>query len=208
MKNIEVAKATPTWDQVEEIDQRTEAPQSMDIKKAIQYFSKIEDQCDIAIQEQDFIIRNITRRLPDTKEAFKTSASYVPLMLEPCNRVVQKVSDLPYTEFRQVAQLANKVLDQQMPMATKRFMHQASPEEIEEIEQLEVDITSLRQRMRDIEILILNQVPKNADEVAMKLKFLAALMLDGGEIELDYFAYIVEESAEILEESLRNICIV
>lgn len=208
MKNIEMTKSTPTWDQVESDDLPIAEVHPMNIKRAIQYFSEIEDQCDAAIQEQDFIIRNVTRRLPEAVENLRTDANYVPLMLEPSLRAAPKVSDLAYSEFRQVAQLANKFVDHQMPMATKRFMHQAGPEEIEQIEQLEVDITMLRQRMRDVEILILNQPPVTADEVAMKLKFLAALMLDGGEIELDYFAYIVEESAEILEEALSNIRIV
>jgi len=177
----------------------------MNLKTAISYFSDVEEQCDRAIQAQDDLIRRVTRRMPEKTARTDQSETYVPLTLTPALRPDLKASEMPFEEFHEVAGLANKVLQKQMPMATKRFMSQAGRLEIDQIEQLEAGISSLRQLMRDVELQILNHTPQSADEVAMKLKFMAALMLDGGEIEVDFFAYLVEESAEILEVVLGRI---
>ena len=197
--NVEAIKNIVTWDDFEELESKSKEPQPMNLRKTIQYFSDIENRCDDAIQEQDTLIRQITRRLPEETLKSPSGNEYIPLTAPNDVRTSLKGSDLPYDEYREVAQLANKVIKNQMPMATKRFMNQAGRQEVDRIEYLEVDISSLRQQMRDIEIQILNHTPKTAGEVAQKLKFMAALMLDGGEIEVDFFAYLVEEAADVLE---------
>lgn len=177
----------------------------MSLKSAISYFSDIEAKYDQAIQDQDVLIREINQRIPRTNVSDGAQGLLVPMMLTPTARSEFHASDLPYDEFRKMAELANKVVKKQMPMATKRFMSQAGRYEIDQIEQLEANITILRQHMRNVELQIMNHTPRSGLDVALKLKFLAALMLDGGEVEMDYFAYLIEECAEILEDDVTLI---
>jgi len=200
--NAESTRNIVTRNEADELSKIWKEPLPMNLRKAIQYFSEIESRCDDAIQEQDNLIRQITRRLPEDAIEAPGVDEYIPLTISKDVRTSLKGSDLPFDEFREVALLANKVIKNQMPMATKRFMSQAGRQEVDRIEDLEVDISSLRQQMRDVELQILNHTPRTAEEVARKLKFMTALMLDGGEIEVDFFAYLVEEAADVLEGDL------
>lgn len=171
----------------------------MNLFRAIEYFTLLEETCDTAIQEQDDLIRQITRRIPEGSASDTDKDSCVPLISVAAPRSDLNASDLPYEDYRQVAELANKVIAKQMPMATKRFMSQAGRHEIDQIEDLEAEIEHLRQMMRNVEMQILNQTPWTVEEVVAKLKFVTALMLDGGEVEIDFFVYLVEECACVLE---------
>lgn len=196
-------KTAEKWADLEEMTQQNPDTNRTrgTISGAIAYFDSIEEQCDKLIQEQDDLIRQVTRRLPGRSDDWPSEDTHQPLSgtMAPA---AAKPTDLPFEEFRQVADLANKVVPRQMPMATNRFMRQASRDEIDRIEQLEVAIDCQRELMRSIEEQILNFTPQTAEEVVIKLKFVSTLMLDGGEIETDFFAYLVEESAEILGELL------
>ena len=180
----------------------------MNLSRAIEHFTSIEDKCDAAIQEQDDLLRQITRRIPEDWVSTTDKSNYMPLIAFPFSQSDVKASDLPFQEYRQVAELANKVMGKQMPMATNRFMNQAKRHEIDQIEQLEADIEHLREMMRNVETQILDYTPCTAEEVAVKLKFVTALMLDGGEIEIDFFVYLVEECADILQDALSKSALV
>lgn len=171
----------------------------MNLKSAISCFVSIEAKYDQAVQDQDALIRGVTRRIPVPKTPHEAKDPLVPLTLSPTTQAEFRTPGLPYAEFRKAAEVANKVIEKQMPMATKRFMSQAGRYEIDQIEQLEVNITILRQHMRNVELQIMSYTPRSSMDVVLKLKFLTALMLDGGEVETDYFAYLIEECAEVLE---------
>jgi hypothetical protein len=60
--------------------------------------------------------------------------------------------------------------------------------------------------MRELEDRILQAVPTCLEDVSAKLKFAVALMLDGQEIETDYFAWLVEECAQVMDGTIGRLC--
>jgi hypothetical protein len=175
----------------------------LDFKKAIAYFVDIEDRCDQAIQKQDDLIRLVSRRMHGTVDVTGDADAMLPLSPQDGCRTSIIATDLPFSEYRRIAALANTRVGPQMPMATMRFISQAGRSEIDVIEDLEAEITELRRLMTEVEALILENVPRSAEDATSKLKFMTGLMLDGGEIEFDYFAYIVAECAEVIDIELR-----
>lgn len=175
----------------------------LDFNKAIQYFAEIEDRCDTAIQSQDELIRKVSRRMHGTVDTTGAADDVQPLSTQEAYRTTITATDLPFSEYRKIAALANSRVGPQMPMATLRFISQAGRSEIDMIEDLEAEVTELRRLMTEVEGLILENVPRSAQDATAKLTFMTGLMLDGGEIEFDYFAYIVAECAEVIDIELR-----
>ena len=56
-----------------------------------------------------------------------------------------------------------------------------------------------------LETQILQYLPHCLEDVSAKLKFVVSLMLDGQEIETDYFAFLVEECAEVMDGSIGHL---
>jgi hypothetical protein len=59
--------------------------------------------------------------------------------------------------------------------------------------------------MRVLESRILQFLPQSLEDVSAKLKFVVSLMLDGQEIETEYFAFLVEECAEVMDGSIGHL---
>ena len=115
------------------------------------------------------------------------------------------ISDLAFDDFKQMNQLAKQVVPQGLPNASRRFMVNACTPEFAQIEYLEETIKIYRFRMSTIEQEILESIPASKGEAVAKLKFMANLMVDGGDIEIDYFAYLVDECACIVGAHLDRI---
>lgn len=175
----------------------------LDFKKAISYFAEIEDRCDQVIQKQDELIRLVSRRMRGTVDTTGEADTKLPMSPQDGNRTTINATDLPFSEYRKIAAMANTRVGPQMPMATMRFISQAGRSEIDMIEDLEAEVIELRRLMTEIEALVLENVPRSAEDATAKLTFMTGLMLDGGEIEFDYFAYIVAECAEVIDVELR-----
>jgi len=175
----------------------------LDFKKAIAYFSVLEDRCDEAIQNQDNLIRQVTRRMHGTIDATGDADAKLPLLLHNSHDTAIQATDRPFSDYRKAAAVANTHLGPQKAMATLRFINQAERSEINAIEDLEADVSELRRMMNEVEALILENVPRSAEDATAKLTFMTGLMLDGGDIEFDYFAYVVAECAKIIDIELR-----
>jgi len=175
----------------------------LDFDKAIKYFSEIEEKCDLAIQRQDDLIRHVSRRLHGSVDKTGDADTFVQMSTNPIARTSLNATDLPFSEYKKIAALAVDRVGKKMPMATMRFINQAGNSEVDAIEDLEAEIMELRRLMRNIEEMILEQTPISARDATTKLKFMTGLMLDGGEIEVDLFAYVVAECAEVIEIDLQ-----
>jgi hypothetical protein len=199
--NNSTASDYDTWREVygDIVEDNEKKPETMNIRLALQYYASLEEKCDTLIQEQDDIIRSVMRHVPRSGDVGSAGGFYAaqPATEQPA---LVSTADMPYEEFREVAKLANKVVQKHMPMATNRFMRQAGPTQIDAIENMEIDIGVVRQHMTNVEVQILDTVPKTTDDIAAKLKFMSMLMLDGNDMEVDYFAYLVEECAEVLQD--------
>lgn len=177
----------------------------LDFEKAIKYFSETEEKCDLIIQRQDDLIRHVSRRMRGSIDKTGDADTLVQMSADPLIRTSLNATDLPFSEYRKIAALAVDRIGKQMPMATMRFINQAGNSEVDTIEDLEAEIMELRRLMRNIEEMILEQTPLSARDATTKLKFMTGLMLDGGEIEIDLFAYVVAECAEVIELDLNLI---
>jgi hypothetical protein len=177
----------------------------LDFDKAIKYFSETEEKCDLLIQRQDDLIRHVSRRMHGSADKTGDADMLVQLSPNPGVRTSLNATDLPFSEYRKIAALAVDRVGKQMPMATMRFIAQAGNSEVDIIEDLEAEIIELRRMMRNIEEVIIEQTPRSARDATTKLKFMTGLMLDGGEIEVDLFAYVVAECAEVIEIDLQRL---
>jgi chemotaxis protein histidine kinase CheA len=177
----------------------------LDFDKAIKYFSETEEKCDLLIQRQDDLIRHVSRRMHGSADKTGDADMLVQLSPNPGVRTSLNATDLPFSEYRKIAALAVDRVGKQMPMATMRFIAQAGNSEVDIIEDLEAEIMELRRMMRNIEEVIIEQTPRSARDATTKLKFMTGLMLDGGEIEVDLFAYVVAECAEVIEIDLQRL---
>jgi hypothetical protein len=53
--------------------------------------------------------------------------------------------------------------------------------------------------MSAIEQEILDHTPRSSAEAVDKLQFISSLMMNGGSMEIDFFAYLVEECAVVIK---------
>ena len=148
------------------VDDKKAKSDAMNIRRAVQYFSRLEENCDALIQEQDEIIRSVMRQPIGGGRTADIDGQHPSASTQPA---LVSTSDMPYDEFKHTAKVASKSIRKQMPIATNRFIRQASSAQIDAIENLEVDIGVMRQHMTNIEVQILDTVPKTVDDVAAKL---------------------------------------
>lgn len=175
---------------------------SLDFLKTISYFADVEEKCDLAIQKQDALIRSVSARMRGKADATGQDDAFLPLTADQASRSHLTAVDLPFSEYRKIAAMANTHVGPMMPMATLRFISQAGSAEVDEIEALEIEIQEHRKMMQQLEDIILEQTPAFSYEATAKLKFMTGLMLDGGEIEVDLFAYIVAECAQVIDSEM------
>lgn len=173
----------------------------------IAQFEYHERMCNDAIQRQEDISRRFryagtTNASPDVvlqgvndDPVATASGAIIP-------RSKVKLSDIEFGDFREMADMAARVVPSGFPISTKRFILNACSAEFEEIEVIENEIRLLKSQMADLERKIMNATPENIIEATRKLKFMVSMMLDGTEIDQDYFAYLVEECADIIDEKI------
>ena len=152
------------------------------LSQAIKYYDELEEKCDAAIQEQDELIRAVTLRCRSA-EAPAQPAAIGATVLIPSSPAEAALA----------------------PMVSPAFVTEATQEEIANIEMLEFEILQLRQRMHIVERAIAKHEPLTPTDTAKKLKFLARLIADGGEVEMDAFAQLVEVGAEMLLTALGEV---
>ena len=165
------------------------------LSTAIQYFAELEAKCDEVIQKQDDLIREVTLRCRDARQASSSNPSYAPLVAATVDQDDPDVS----------AGSKSNVSTSLAPMASQTFILEATVDEAEDIEQLEFEIIQFRQRMRAVEDEIVNHNPLTPTDLAKKMKFLAGLVADGGEVDMDAFARLVEEGSDMLLTALGEV---
>lgn len=165
------------------------------LTKASQYFAELEASCDEVIQKQDELIRKVTRRCRDIGQVAVEKPVYGPLVTSTGDPV----------DPRMPAKGASIMSESLAPMASQTFILQATVDEAEDIEQLEFEIIQLRQQMRTVEDEIVNYDPLTPTDIAKKMKFLAGLIADGGEVDMDAFARLVDTGADMLLTSLGEV---
>lgn len=151
-------------------------------------YEEVEALCEKAIESQERLARQIYAQHSEGPPSGRTAA----------------ISDIAFAEFRQMHALARKLVPVGLPNASRRFVTKAGAPGLVEIEDMEETIRQYRCRMSVIEQEILNLAPASVQDAAAKLTFMACLMLDGGNLEVDFFAYLVEECAFVI--AAQKVC--
>lgn len=156
------------------------------------YFEEI---CDEAITRQDDLSRSVVQNLT------KISSGPAGPICSGHTETGASATRTPFAQIRSRGALLPKPISSTLPLTRKRFLYSEDVElkHIEQIEQIENEVRILQFHLRSIEENILDFVPGSRREAAQKLHFLAVLMLSGDELEVDHFAYLVDECADVIE---------
>lgn len=169
------------------------------IIELVRMHTQFESQCEIHIEQQEMITRQLMWRQ-------QLSGLNVPKFFPPS----ESGSDSPveqtpgFDEYRRRHAVASAMNQSGLPVTKRRFVISATDDEINEIEDLEEKIQRERAWMSAVEQALFDCVPRNGSEAIAKLKFLTNLMVDGGEVEQDYFAYLVAECTLALEFEIMS----
>lgn len=180
------------------------------IRDRVMDYDRLERHCDEVLERQDKLARQMYRRAEDMGDATREEGlgELAAGVVTTNSGELKMRSDLRFGDispdnFRQLARVAKTSVPQNFTIGKKRFILNACSLELGEIEDCELEVRILQFRMKEIEQNILEHVPVGLDEIISKLRFLVGLMLDGVEIDTDYFAYQVEECADVLSD-IRN----
>ncbi|WP_273522925.1 hypothetical protein [Rhodosalinus sediminis] len=77
--------------------------------------------------------------------------------------------------------------------------------QLERLEEQDVKISLFQYHLEVLERRILETQPQDSDNALKKMKFIASLIIDGHDLDVDYFAYLIQECAEACEEQLEQI---
>ena len=180
--------------QIAGIVRGTGATQS--ISDMIRMFEALEKQCDDALTRQERLSRAVFAGLTLQRMSEDAAAT---------GPDSGRMTGRPFGEFRGAVELAQKCIRNALPLTTRRFIENLDRPGGAEIEILEAEVTRLQSEMRMLETQILQYLPQCLEDVSAKLKFVVSLMLDGQEIETDYFAFLVEECAEVMDGSIGHL---
>lgn len=109
-----------------------------------------------------------------------------------------------FSELRGLISLSRHLIPEGHLSGRRRFINETTPEQLADFEQLETDIQALQCDLDTMEARILETAPVTAKDAVKKLKFVVCLLLDQRELELDHFAFIVEECASAIAAELTG----
>ena len=170
------------------------------IYSLIERYDYTENLCEEAIGREEEVARQLYATRNTAAAPGKDLVEAKSGDLRP--RAEMSISDIPFKDFQQLHRLAQTVVPGGLLNASKRFVMNACSPNFVEIEDLEEMIKLYRYRLSIIEQAVLDFVPSSASEAVAKLKFMSSLMLDGGNLEVDFFAYLVEECALVIASKM------
>lgn len=181
------------------------------VRDLVLAYDMLERRCDALIERQEAISRAMFRGTdrPSAEPAANAFPDYLgdaaggsvltaSGQIKP--RAQIKFSDITPEDFRKLAEAARKNIHRGSPMGKKRYILNACSLELSEIDEIEIEIMVFQMNMKEIEGLEMDHVPTSVNEVIAKMRFIVGLMLDGMEFDGDYFAYHIEECADVLSE--------
>ena len=169
------------------------------ISDLIRALEALEKQCDDALTRQDRLSRAVFAGLT-LRRMSEVTAETAPHAPDS-----GRMTGRPFGEFRGAVEIARKCIRNALPLTTRRFIENLDRPEGSEIGILEAEIARLQSEMRVLETQILQYLPQCLEDVSAKLKFVVSLMLDSQEIETDYFAFLVDECAEVRDGSISHL---
>ena len=180
--------------------------EKLSIQAQIEIFKRFEQQCDEATEELEALAKDVTYRVSQAESA-EDKTSEVDLDNE---FFFGWKADITPTEvdqksFRRRAELARKFCVPYRVSAGFNFVEGAMEAELEELETLDLRIRLLQYQMDQTEAEIIEMVPTSAAEAIAKLKFVSGLLINGCHLDVDHFAFIVQEAANQCSKDLSRL---
>lgn len=197
-----------TWQDYCAVTSEPVFPSAIDgnyLRDLVRMYENLERYCDDALGHQDNLVSRIYRQPYVTRDS--QSVTNLNSDLADCTdytpgtdheRLGHFIRTRSPADYRKLASVARRRVPQNLTNAKARFIHGAASEDLEEIEQSEVLVQLLQFQMKEVEHKILDHVPVGLSETVAKLQFIASLLIEGSEMDTDYFAYQVEECARVL----------
>ncbi|MBW7921573.1 MAG: hypothetical protein H3C51_05665 [Rubellimicrobium sp.] len=173
-------------------------PSNPVIGDLIAEYTYVETLCEEAIAR----LEELTRKYYSIKLCRSADEMVAVKSGEIIPRSEMSASDIPFKDFRHLYRLAEKLVPDGLPNANRRFTINACSLDFIEIDDLENTIMAHQSRMNLVEQEILDTPPLTPVAAVEKLKFMSVLMLDNHNLEVDYFAYLVEECAHVIAREL------
>ncbi|GAA0291334.1 hypothetical protein [Rhodovulum strictum] len=158
-------------------------------------YGYFEQLCAEALEEQSEMGRRISRRTATARPTEGTTTSLFPGAAEAAPAGTGPLS--PDRVARR-SMLARNTFGSALPLHGKSVVMNGSDRDIRELDAIESRIMLLKYQMQELENAILETRPTNARDASTKLKFMVALLMSATHFEKDYFAYLVEECAEVV----------
>jgi hypothetical protein len=106
-----------------------------------------------------------------------------------------------FSDFRRAMSILHREGQVSRPVTGRRIAGNLSRRDADRIEALEAAAARALDRLAAIEAAVLETPPASTVEAVAKLRFLSALLLTGGSLEIDYFAWLVDECAQAIQAS-------
>lgn len=171
-----------------QVEKANDPNNRFEIQTAMEFFVKNEFRCDDLIQRQDEIIRRVALRTSQESNDKGTECLDPDLALGLLPKVSGHAKD-------RVAEAWGRDL---VPLVSGDFATAAAPEDLDAIEELEFEILDVRRLMSEIELAILSHVPLTPKDMVLKMKFMAGLVIDGAEVDIEAFAWLADDVAKSL----------
>lgn len=168
-----------------------------ELHSLIQQYERVEKSVEEAIRRQEQIIRDSYRIF--THEDIELSKSNGLKKCLVSHGTGATTKNERFKDFRYLVQQAQSIVPSGLPNTRRRFLTNASAHKFDDLETVDAEVKLLKYEMGILEQKIFDYTPCSTLEAAGKLRFIANILVEGGSVEVDYFAYLVDECAEVVE---------
>ncbi|MDQ2065372.1 hypothetical protein Q9295_03215 [Xinfangfangia sp. CPCC 101601] len=181
----------------------------LDIFEAVQRHAYLEQEMDMAIQQQE----ELTRAFYRSRNRMANGKSYTGKMLEgelhdgdivlddggARRRNDLRIAELPLKTVSKLLRSVKASVPSFMPNAARRAVLNRCNIDLVAVEEIETQILVYRVNMDDLEEHIWEYRPKNLDECVAKLTFISGIMMDARETDPAHVAFVLDEAAMLIK---------
>ena len=106
-------------------------------------------------------------------------------------------------EFRCRSNLARRFCVPYRVVAGSRFVNGVSGAELKKMNSIEMQIQLIRYKLEKLEHLILDTPPRSVQDALAKLRFTSDLLIEGVPIDIDHYAYLINEAVDVCEGYMK-----
>lgn len=167
---------------------------------------ELEEMAQRLTRQADLSARKDDEQIVKAEELTQAVRQAVAVTEDPANR--QPPQEHHYTSAEAGRHRASLVRRFKLPASLLSKKMECDPSidsQLERLEEQDMKISLFQYHLEVLERRILEIQPQDSDNALKKMKFIASLIIDGHDLDVDYFAYLIQECAEACEEQLEQI---